>query len=74
MAPGSHTTRQSPRVNPLANIPGEQDELAGTPGRSDAGSDEASTPSKASTPPFVPPPSENLFTKFMKVFMETTQA
>ena len=28
----------------------------------------------ASTPPLVPPTSEDLFTKFMKVFMETTKA
>ena len=74
MAPGSRTTRRSPRVNLLADIPKEQDELAGTPRRSDAGSDEAPTPPKAPTPPFVPLPAEDLFTEFMKVFMETTQA
>ena len=71
MAPGSRTTRRSPRVNPPVD-PTEQDELAGAQGgRSDAGSDEAPTPPEAPPPA---PTSEDLFTKFMKVFMETTQA
>ena len=51
--------------------------LAGAQGpakRSNAESNEVPTPPEASTPPFVPPTSEDLFTKFMKVFMETTQA
>ena len=74
MAPGSRTTQRSPCVNPPANIPGEQDELASAPGKSDAGSDEAPTPSEAPTPPLVLLPAEDLFTKFIKVFMETTQA
>ena len=74
MAPGSCTTRRSSRVNLSADIPREQDELANAPGRSDAGSNEAPTPPEASIPSLVPPTSEDLFTKFMKVFMETTQA
>ena len=74
MAPGSCTTRRSPRVNPPANIPEEQNELAGAPGRSDVGSNKAPTPPEASTPTLVPSPTEDLFTKFMKVFMETIQA
>ena len=74
MAPGSRTTQQSTRVNPPANISREQDELAGAPKRSNASSDKAFTPPKAPTPHFVPPPTNNLFTKFMKVFMKTTQA
>ena len=68
MAPISRTTRQSPCVNPLANIPGEQDELAGATEKTNAGSNEASTS------PLVLPPAKDLFTKFMKVFIETTQA
>ena len=73
MAPGSRTTQRSLRVNPPVD-PTEQDELAGAQGgRSDAGSDEAPTPPEISTPPPAPT-SEDLFTKFMKVFMETTQA
>ena len=74
MAPGSRTTRRSPRVNPPVD-PTEQDELAGTQGgRSDAGSDEAPAPPEAPTPPLVHPPAKDFFTKFMMVFMETTQA
>ena len=81
MALGSCTTRRSPRVNTPVNPARELDELAGTQApakRSNAGSDEASTeaptPPEASTPPLIPPTSEDFFTKFMKVFMETTQA
>ena len=74
MAPGSRTTRQSPRVNPLADIPKEKDELAGAPGRSNASSDKAPTPPKARTLPLILSPAEDLFTKFMKVFIEITQA
>ena len=75
MAPGSRA-RRSPCVNTPVNPVGELDELAGQdPARgSNVGSNEAPTPPKASTPPLVPPTSEDLFTKFMKVFMETTQA
>ena len=71
MAPGSRTTRRSFRVNLLANISGEKDELAGA--RSNAGSNKTSTPPEVFTPPLVPPPVEDFFTKFIKVFMETTQ-
>ena len=74
MAPGFRTTRRSPCVNPPVDIPREQDELAGAPGRFDADSNEAPTPPEVPTPPLVLPPAEDLFTKFMKVFMETTQA
>ena len=79
MAPGSRA-RQSPHVNPPADLTGEQDELVGQdPVRGfNAGSDEAPTkasiPPETSTPPLVPSSTEDLFTKFMKVFMETTQA
>ena len=72
MAQGSRTTQRSPRVNPLAKISGEPDELAHAPGKSDTDSDEAPTLPEASSSPFVPPTSKDLFTKFMKVFMETT--
>ena len=74
-------TRRSLCVNTLVNLAGELDELAiaqGPARRSNTKSDKAFTeapiPPEASTPPFVPPISEVLFTKFMKVFMETTQA
>ena len=79
MAPGSRT-RRSPRVNPPADPIGEQNELAGQgPVRGfNVGSNEAPTkaltPPKALTPSLVPSSTEDLFTKFMKVFMETTQA
>ena len=73
MAPGSRTTQRSPHVHPSVDII-EQDKLAGAPGRFDANSDEAFIPPKASTPPLVPFFAKDLFTKFMKVFMETTQA
>ena len=74
MAPESRTTRRSFCVNPPTDILGEQNELASAPGRSDTGSNEAPTPLEAPSPPLVPPPAEDLFTKFMKVFMETAQA
>ena len=70
MVPGSRTTRQSPCVNPPANILRKQNELAGV--KSDAGSDEAPTPPEAPSLLLIPLPSEDLFTKFMKVFIETT--
>ena len=77
----SRTTRRSPCVITLVNPAKELDELAGAQGparRSNAGSNEilteAPTPPEASIPSLVPPTSEDLFTKFMKVFMETTQA
>ena len=81
MVPGSRTTRQSPCVNTPVNPARELDELDGAQGparRSNAGSNEAPTkaptPPKASTPPLVPPTSGDLFTKFMKVFIEIMQA
>ena len=81
MTLGSHTTHCTPCVNTLVDLAGELDKLAcaqGSARRSNAGSDEAPTkaptPPEVSTPLFVPPTSEDLFTKFMKVFMETTQA
>ena len=81
MALGSCTTRRSLYINTLLDSAGELDELAGAQGparRSNARSDEAlteaPTPPEASTPLLVPPTSEDFFTKFMKVFMETTQA
>ena len=70
MALESCTIQRSPCVNPPVN-PLKQDELAGA--RSNAGSNEAPTLLKALTPPLVLPPSENLFTKFIKVFMKTMQ-
>ena len=79
MAPGS-CARRSPCVNPPADPTGEQDELAGQgPVRGfNAGSNEAPTkaptPLEAPTPPLVPSSTKDFFTKFMKVFMETTQA
>ena len=76
MAPGSRATCWSPCVNTPVDSAEEMDELAGAQGPargSNAGSNEAPTPPEASTPSFVPP-TEDLFTKFMKVFMETTQA
>ena len=79
MAPRSRACR-SPRVNTPVDPAGELDELASAQGparRSNTGSDEvpieAPTPPEVSTPPPTPT-SEDLFTKFMKVFMETTQA
>ena len=81
MALGSRTTRRSSCVNTPVNLARELDELAGTQGtarRSNAGSDEvlteAPTLPEAYTLPLVPPTSEDLFTKFMKVFIEITQA
>ena len=79
MAPRSRVWR-SPCVNPPADPTGEQDELAGQSliRGFNAGSDEAPTktltPPEAPTPPLVLPSTKDLFTKFMKVFMETMQA
>ena len=81
MAPGSRTTHQSPRINTPINPAGELNELAGAQGpakrsntRSDEALTEALTPPEASIPPLIPPTSEDLFTKFMKLFIEMTQA
>ena len=74
MAPGS-CAWQSSCNNPPTNPTREQDELAspqGLAGRSDASSNEAFTPIEASTPLFIPP-TKDLFTKFMKAFVESTQ-
>ena len=73
MAPGFCTTQQSSYINSLADIPRKQDKLAGTPKRSDANSNEALTLPEAPTLLLVPPPANDFFTKFMKVFMKTTQ-
>ena len=74
MAPRSCACR-SARVNTPADAAAELDELAdqGPARGSNAGSNEALIPPEAPTPPLVPPTSEDLFTKFMKVFIETTQ-
>ena len=78
MAPKSCACR-SPYVNTLPNSAGELDELAGQgpAKRSNVKSNEAPTkaptPPEATTPPCVPHLSKDFFTKFMKVFMETTQ-
>ena len=80
MAPGSHA-RQSPCVYLLIDSIGEQDELAGPQSlakRSNARSNEAPTKAptslEAPTSPLVPPFAKDLFTIFMKVFIEITQA
>ena len=70
-------TDRSPWINILVNPAGELDELAGTHGparKSNVQNNEAPTLLKAPTSPLVLLPAKNLFTKFMKVFMETTQA
>ena len=67
---------RSPRVNTPVDPAEELDELAGAQGptrRSNPGSNEAPTPLEAITPPLVSP-IKDLFTKFMKVFMEMSQA
>ena len=69
MVLGSCTTRQSLCVNSLADIPGEQNKLAGA--RSHTGSNKAPIPLETPTPALVPPSVEDLFTKFIKVFIET---
>ena len=78
MAPGS-CVYGSLHVNTPTDPTRELDELAGAQGpakRSNAGINKA--PTKALTPPeapipsLVPPISKDLFTKFLKVFMETT--
>ena len=80
MALGSCVCR-NPCVNPPPDPAGEQDELGGAQNpatKSNIGSNEASTkaltPPEALIPPLVPPPTKDFFTKFMKVFMEMTQA
>ena len=76
MAPRSCIIRQSLYVNPPANPTGEQNKLAGAQSlakKSDINSDKALIPSETPTLSLVSPPAEDLFTKFMKVFVETTQ-
>ena len=76
MAPESCVCR-SPCVNNPVDPAGELNELVGAQGLgrgSNAGSNEVLTSPEASTPPFVPPTSDDLFTKFIKMLMETTQA
>ena len=75
MAPGSRV-QQNPYNNPSADPTRKQDEFASPQSpveRSNISSDEAPTPPKAPTPPFVPP-TKDLFTKFIKAFVELTQA
>ena len=75
MAPGSRA-RQSPRNNPPANPTEKQDELASPQSparRSDASSNEAPTLLEAPTLPFIPL-TKDFFKKFMKAFVESTQA
>ena len=81
MASKSCTTHRSPYINTLVDSTGELDKLANAQDlvrKSNAGRDEAFTEAstflEACTTPLVPPTSKDLFTKFMKVFMETTQA
>ena len=79
MALGS-CARQSPCINTSADPTGAQNKLAGhgPVQKFNAGSNKVSTntltPLEASTSPLVPFSTEDLFIKFMKVFMETTQA
>ena len=81
MALGSRIIRQSPCVNTPVNPAEELNKLVGAQSpakRSNAESNEApieaSTPLETLTLTLIPPTSENLFIKFMKVFMETIQA
>ena len=76
MASGFRVTCRSPCVNTPVNPAGELDKLAGAQGPakgSNACSNEALIPPETSTLSLVPP-TKDFFTKFMKVFMETTQA
>ena len=81
MVSGSCITRRSPCVNTPANPDRELDELDGTQGsarESNVGSDEALTEAytllEAPISTLIPPPTKDLFTKFMKVFIKTMQA
>ena len=77
MALRSHTTQRSSCVNPLSDPTREQNKLTDTQNqarRSDAGNNKAFTLCKAPTPTLVSPPAKDLFTKFMKVFVETKLA
>ena len=81
MVLGFCTTCRNLDVNTLVDLARELDKLAGTqdPARgSNAKSNEALTkapsPPKTPTPPLDPHTSENFFTIFMKMFIETIQA
>ena len=81
MAPGSHITCRSLCINIPGNPAGGLDELAiaqGSARKFNAGSDEAFiiVPIFLETPTsfLIPPTSKDLFIKFLKVFMEMTQA
>ena len=74
MAPRSRANYRNPHVTTLVDYARELDELAGAQSlakRSNFENDEAPTPPKAITPPLVLP-IKDLFTKFMKVFIEKT--
>ena len=79
MALGS-CTQWNPYINYLANPTREQDKLVGQGpvqgfnAKSNMAPTKAPIPSKTSTPPLVPLFTEELFTKFIKIFIETTQA
>ena len=79
MTLGSYA-QQSPCINPPHNPTGEQNELAsqssvqGFNAKSNEALTKALTPLKAPTPPLILPSIKDFFIKFMKVFMETTQA
>ena len=76
MIPGYCTTCRSPHINTSVDLTGELNELVGVQGpakSSNVSSDEAPTLPETPTPPLVLLLTKDLFTKFMKVFMETTQ-
>ena len=73
MAPRS-CAQWSPCINPPTNSTGEQDELASQDPIQEFNTGNNKAPTKAPTPPLIPPSTKNLFTKFMKMFMEITQA
>ena len=77
MALESHTTRRSPHVKTLANPARELNELAGAqgPGRgSNIRSNKAHIFPEAPIPLLISLPAKDLFIKFLKIFIETTQA
>ena len=71
MALGSCITQRNLYINLLIDLI-EQDELAYEPKKSNVNSNKALTLSEAPSLSFVPSPTENVFTKFMKMFIETT--
>ena len=80
MAPKSHACR-SPYVNAPTNLAKEQDELTVVQGlvrwsnaESNKALTKAFTPPEALIPPLIRPSTKDLFIRFIKVFMETTQA